>query len=462
MVDETTDPSVAAAQAQWEAARERQEREASAPAQSLTPALAQFWKEKPTNEESLRFVEGMQKLEEAKARQEEKSLQRELLRRGYAPDSAVGPRQLIGRSLGSVEMQAIEWLWTGWIPKGYVTLFAGETGAGKSTVLADIAARVTTGAPWPGEFDCPNAWRPPERVLWLGSEDSIEEMTVPRLVACNASLNNIVEIQGVEQQGKRNTFSMQDDLEAVSQWLTFARDEGRPFAMLVIDPVTSYLPGQKLRKVDLNDAGQLRTVLEPWLILAQKHGIAIVCVTHFAKDTSRSMLHRVLGSAAFAQTCRSLCAVMQQQPVDEDDVPDPHAKVMMQVKMNLSEHPGGAWKFMTERVEVGTDARNGKPIFATRPSWEQLDSSLTPNTVVGRQRGPKSQQEPQFAMWFRAFMMTRPGEEWLPASLVKEVALGEKIVSASWWAKHSGDHMERKNEGGQWMCRPKPLPPLGG
>src|SRR5690606_14647162 len=103
-----------------------------------------------------------------------------------------------------------------------------------------------------------------------------------------------VEIQGVTQQGKRNTFSMQDDLDEIRRWLAYARDvEYRPFAMLVIDPVTSYLPGQKLRKVDLNDAGQLRTVLEPWLVLAQEHNIAIVCVTHFAKDTTRSMLHRV-------------------------------------------------------------------------------------------------------------------------------------------------------------------------
>ena len=41
-------------------------------------------------------------------------------------------------------------------------LLSAPTGAGKSTVLADITARVTTGKPWPGEDD----WRAPERVLW--------------------------------------------------------------------------------------------------------------------------------------------------------------------------------------------------------------------------------------------------------------------------------------------------------
>jgi hypothetical protein len=409
------------------------------------------WQEK--NE----FEQHRAKLMEQHARAEEAKTKRERMRRGLAPDASDAPRELVFRSLGGVQMHAIEWLWTGWIPKGYITLLAGETGAGKSTVFADVTARVTTGAPWPGEYDCPDAWRKPERVLWLGSEDSIEEMTVPRLTACGANLANVVEIQGVMQEGKRNTFSMQDDLEAVSKGLAEARALGSPFAMLVIDPVTSYLPGQKLRKVDLNDAGQLRTVLEPWLILAQTHNIAIVCVTHFAKDTTRSMLHRVLGSAAFAQTCRSLCAVIEQ-PRQEDEEPDPHAKVFMQVKVNLPEHPGGAWKFRTERVEVGNDHRNGKPIYATRPAWDELDVGLTPNSTVGKSRGPKSQYEGVFAMWFQAFYLIYPNHEWLPVTTVKQVALQEKVVSASWWDKHSGDHMLKENVNGQWMCRPKASP----
>ena len=404
-------------------------------------------------EREIRRFEEARLILEAQASAEKSRLERDKVKRGYAPDAGTGPRKLVGRSLAGVAMHAIEWLWTGWLPKGYITILAGETGAGKSTILADIAARITTGAPWPGEYDCPNAWRKPERVLWLGSEDSIEEMTVPRLVACGADLANVVEIQGVMQDGKRNTFSMQDDLEAVRHWLVSAQAEGLPFAMLVIDPVTSYLPGQKLRKVDLNDAGQLRTVLEPWLRLADDHNIAIVCVTHFAKDTTKSMLHRVLGSAAFAQTCRSLCAVMDR-PATEDYEPDPHEKLFMQVKVNLPEHPGGAWKFSTERVTVGNDHRNGKPVLATRPNWDELDSALKPTTVVGRARGPKSQQEPQFAMWLKALFVTYPNHEWAPLTNVKAAAV-PSVVSESWWNKHSSDHMQKKNEGGQWWCKPK-------
>lgn len=372
---------------------------------------------------------------------------------GDAPVTT-GTRELKGRSLAGVTMRAIEWLWTGWIPKGYITIFAGETGAGKSTVLADIAARVTTGAPWPGPRGIPGDRREPGRVLWLGSEDSIEEMTIPRLTACGADLGNVIEIQGVTHKGKRDTFSMQEDIEAVGRWLAHARSEGHPFAMLVIDPVTSYLQGQKLKKVDLNDAGQLRTVLEPWLILAQQHNIAIVCVTHFGKDTTRSMLHRVLGSTAFVQTCRSLCAVIDRPP-SEDYEPDPNEKVMMQVKVNLPDRPDGAWKFSTEKVEVGTDPRNGKPIYATRPNWDELDSTMTPSSAVGKARGPKSQQERPFAIWLRAKFATHPPGTWLPVNDVKWSAVRDCAASENWWGKHSGEHLDKENQNGEWMCRPK-------
>lgn len=361
-------------------------------------------------------------------------------------------RELVGRLLAGVTMRAIEWLWEGWIPIGYLTIFAGETGAGKSTILADIAARVSTGAVWPGET--PDQRREPGRVLWLGSEDSIEEMTIPRLTACGANLANIVEITGTRVAGSLSTFSLQDDLKEVERWLQYARaEEGRPFHLLVIDPITSYLPGQRLKRVDLSDAGQLRSILEPWLRLAGEQHIAIVCVTHFSKDTSRSMLNRVLGSAAFAQTCRSLCAVLQQPP-SADGNADPHAKVLMQVKGNLPEHPGGAWRFETEKVEVGTDPRNGKPIVATRPVWDNLDAALSPENLVGKARGPVSTKPHIFRLWLNNHFRRFGPDDWVDLEAVKAAAVSiEQIVSPSWWNKHSSEFLEKENHGGKWLCR---------
>lgn len=365
---------------------------------------------------------------------------------GAATSAFAWPRALMTRSLDTVQMRAIDWLWTGWIPKGYITIWAGETGAGKSTVLADVAARVSTGAPWPGDYQP----RQPGRVLWLGSEDGIEELTVPRLAACGANCANIVEIQGVVQDGKRRTFSLQDDLANVKAELKHARDAGHPFALLVIDPVTSYLPGQKLRKVDLNDAGQLRTILEPWLVLAQEYTLAIVCVTHFAKDTQRSMLHRVLGSAAFTQTCRSLCTVVSRP--DEG----PFEKALVQVKINLPEHPGGGWKFSTRKVRVGIDSRTGASIDATRAEWEELDQALTPESFMGGERGPVAKAAPAFSFWVKQYFAALPPGTHPTVADVKAAALANGIVGESWWNKNSGDFLQKWNDHGTWYCMPRP------
>lgn len=404
----------------------------------------------PTREEKAAAIEA--KGLEHWAKGQEAALKREQLRLGIQGDGADAgaPRQLVGRAMSQVSPRAIDWLWTGWIPRKYITLVVGESGAGKSTVLADIVARITTGTPWPGETE----WRAPGRVLWLGSEDGAEDMTVPRLMACNANLERVIEIEGVRQGQSQTTFSMQDDIESVRQSLAFARDtQNDPFTALVIDPVTSYLPGRKLRKVDMNDTGQLRSILEPWFKIAQEFNIALICVTHFNKDATRSMLHRVTGSAVFAQTCRSLCA-MVERPDDGE-----FQKAMVQVKTNLPEHPGGAWKFETSKLKVGEDPVNHKPINATRPVWHEKDESITPRSLMGGERGPVgSDHGAAFAIWLKAYFMSTNPEHGLPITQVKAAAIGEKVVSARWWDDHSGKYLDKRNVNGTWMCRPTAQP----
>jgi hypothetical protein len=232
----------------------------------------------------------------------------------------------------------------------------------------------------------------------------------------------------------------------------YARDvQNDAFTALVIDPVTSYLPGRKLRKVDMNDTGQLRSILEPWFKVAQEFNIALICVTHFNKDETRSMLHRVTGSAVFAQTCRSLCAMVER--------PDDGAfqKAMVQVKTNLPEHPGCAWKFETKKEQVGIDPDNHNPINATRPIWLEKDATITPRSLMGRSdRGPVGADVgPGFAIWLKMqFSHLTTVDQGLPITLVKKAALDAKICSAKWWEEQSGNYLMKRNEGGTWMCRP--------
>src|SRR5882757_4249698 len=47
--------------------------------------------------------------------------------------------------------QTVRWLWPDRIPLGRITLLVSDPGLGKSLLTLDIAARVSTGAPWPDE-----------------------------------------------------------------------------------------------------------------------------------------------------------------------------------------------------------------------------------------------------------------------------------------------------------------------
>jgi len=359
-----------------------------------------------------------------------------------APAAAPGTLQL--RAANTVEMKAIKWLWRGWIARGYINLVAGETASAKSTVLADIAARVTTGRPWPDDPD--NAYRPPARVLWLGSEDSMSELTGPRLAACQANGANVLEIVGVTRDGKQDTFSMQDDIAAVRQTLEAGKLNGLPFELLVIDPVTSYLQGKQLKRTDMNDNGQLRTILEPWSRLAQETGLAVVCVTHLAKDSTRTLLHRVLGAGAFTQIARSLCAVVK--------LPDgEYSRALMQVKNNLPGGPKGAYRFSTAAVTVAYDSENGQAIDATHPVWESIDPTISPEGLAGGARGPVSAKGAEFATWIANYFRY-PAVDELPVAVVKEAASKAGMATESWWNDNSSKYLEKTNRSGTWVCRP--------
>src|SRR3954452_1195191 len=49
--------------------------------------------------------------------------------------------------------QKVPWLWPDRIPLGRITLLVSDPGLGKSLLTLDIAARVSTGAPWPDAND---------------------------------------------------------------------------------------------------------------------------------------------------------------------------------------------------------------------------------------------------------------------------------------------------------------------
>jgi RecA-family ATPase len=86
-----------------------------------------------------------------------------------------------------IAIEKVRWLWPPFFQRGAINLITGDPGIGKSTLICDIAATLTTGRPWPGESE----WRPPCNVLLLNAEDRAEDTIVPRLIKQGADLNHV-------------------------------------------------------------------------------------------------------------------------------------------------------------------------------------------------------------------------------------------------------------------------------
>ena len=56
------------------------------------------------------------------------------------------------KTFSQIEEMAVEWLWEGHIPLSMFTIVAGDAGLGKSTLLLDIAARVSRDGSFPDEM----------------------------------------------------------------------------------------------------------------------------------------------------------------------------------------------------------------------------------------------------------------------------------------------------------------------
>ena len=91
------------------------------------------------------------------------------------------------------EIKPIEWLWSGMIPIGKVTLLIGDPGIGKSLLAVDLAARLTRGEGIPPD----RKRREPARVLFIAGDGETEDILPERLDRYGAVLSRVA---GIEPQ----------------------------------------------------------------------------------------------------------------------------------------------------------------------------------------------------------------------------------------------------------------------
>lgn len=222
--------------------------------------------------------------------------------------------------LRDVEAKPIEWLWPGHIPLGMLTVFDGDPGLGKSTILADLTARLSRGDVMPDGSPGPRA----AGTIILSAEDDSARVIRPRLDAAGADPDKVVFLGVVEGEGSRELNITQNDMEVLEEGI-----ETVGAKLVTIDPLMAYLP----LEVNSNRDQDVRRTLVLLRDLAERTGTAIVVVRHLNKNLNAHALYRGGGSIGIIGAARA--ALLLAADPDNPDT----GRVLAVAKSNLARIP---------------------------------------------------------------------------------------------------------------------------
>jgi hypothetical protein len=254
-----------------------------------------------------------------------------------------------GMLVQDVQPEVVRWLWYGKLPRGKLVILDGRPDEGKTTLLCDWAARVTTGTTMPFEA----ITRPAAGVVLLTAEDGIADTIRPRLEAMGADPSRIVTVKVDEDLPSLDDAGL-DLLRALIRQVDAA--------LVLIDPLMAYMPD----KIDTHNDHHARRVLRKLARLAGETDTCVATSRHVRKGLSLSAKDAGGGSVGFTAAAR---VVMLAGTDPEDDT----LHVLARVKGNLSKPwPSLAYRLVsagplnqTVRVEwVGESACTASQLLA--------------------------------------------------------------------------------------------------
>ncbi len=205
----------------------------------------------------------------------------------------------------SVTPRRVDWLWRDRVPLGKLTTFAGVGGLGKTFILLDMTARVSTGLPWPDDGDAAEP-REPGKVLFISGEDEPDDTLVPRLIALGGDLSRVFFLsdKAMSQFTLANLPLLDRGLEQA----------GEGVRLVVIDPPTAFLGG-----VDDHSNAELRGLLGPMSRWAARHKASVIFNTHVNKGGAGKVeaMMRVMGSVAWINAVRAAWMIVRDPDARE-------------------------------------------------------------------------------------------------------------------------------------------------
>ena len=260
-----------------------------------------------------------------------------------------------------VQSTDVRWLWYPFIAIGKITLLQGDPGDGKSTMMMNLIAELSTGGKTPDGCKIGT----PQKVIYQCSEDGVSDTIKPRLERCGADCKKIAFIN----EEVYNGLTLDD--ERIRQAII----EFRP-RLVVIDPIQAYLGSDS----DLQIAGRARKLMRRLGMWAAGYDCAIVLIGHLNKKEGSKGLYRSLGSIDVVAAARSVLQV-------ERDTENPDIRIVHQIKNSLAP--------TAEDIRFSISADKGFQWLECRP---QSFENQKPD------RKPEFESEQQKAVyWIRLF-----------------------------------------------------------
>ena len=210
--------------------------------------------------------------------------------------------------MSEVQSQEIEWLWYPFIPYGKLTIIQGDPGDGKTTMVLNLAAKLSKGE----ALDENMKVTEPVNVIYQTAEDGLADTVKPRLELAGADCERIIVIDESDK-----SLSMVDERLEQAIVRTGAR-------LLILDPIQAYLGGG----MDMNRANEARDMTKKLGALAEKTKCAIILIGHMNKASGNKAAYRGMGSIDFFAVARSVLLVGRVEG-------EPNTRAVVQIKNNL-------------------------------------------------------------------------------------------------------------------------------
>ncbi len=323
----------------------------------------------------------------------------------------------------------VDWLWPGRIAANKLTMLVGDPGVGKSLVSLDVAARVSTGRPWPDE-PANTERRDPGGVLLLSELDDADDTIRPRLQALGADLQRITLIRSFIRAGENGAtqnlpFSVGGKLEMLEACLQKVPD----CKLIIIDPLSAYVETNYARR-------ELSALLQELVEIAVSKSVAILVVSHFSRGSHALFHYGSQANSRFVAGARSVWKIV-------GDSEHRDRRLLLPMKNNL----GSDWLGLGFRIESAPDDPAPSIVWENQPleiaverSNFKPDLPALPNSHAVYRR--------MIHEWLRNQLQTgdRFAQDILAAAAVAKI--GEKTLRK---ALREIGGMTRKGSTGVWV-----------